>query len=165
MQIAKDSVVSFAYTLKDDDGNILDTSEGGEPLTYLHGHGGLIAGLESEMEGKTSGDSFEVSIAPEDAYGAYDPELDLAVPLDAFPEEHRAELAPGVRFQGPHPADPQQPVIYTVHVVEDEAVKVSGNHELAGRTLHFAVEVTDIRDATAEELAHGHAHGAGGCGH
>jgi len=163
MPITKDTVVSFAYTLKDDEGNVLDTSEGGDPLVYLHGHGGLIDGLESQLEGRDQGDSFECSIPPEDAYGAYDPELGLAVPLEAFPEEHREELAPGVRFQGPHPGDPQQAVLYTVHVVEAEVVKVSGNHELAGRTLNFAVEVTAVREATPEELEHGHVHSGEGC--
>ena len=165
MPISKDHVVSFAYTLKDAEGQVLDTSEGSEPLAYLHGHGGIIPGLESAFEGKDIGDSFDVEVPPEEAYGSYDPELDLAVPLDAFPEEHRQELAPGVRFQGPHPNNQQQPVIYTVHAVEPEVVKVSGNHELAGRTLFFSVEVVEVRPASAEELAHGHAHGAGGHQH
>jgi FKBP-type peptidyl-prolyl cis-trans isomerase SlyD len=93
------------------------------------------------------------------------PELDLAVPIEAFEEEQRSELQPGVRFQGPHPENHEQPVIYTVHAVEEEVVKVSGNHELAGQILRFAVEITDVREATPEELSHGHAHGAGGCGH
>jgi len=165
MPISKDHIVSFAYTLKDDEGQVLDSSEGSEPLAYLHGHGGIIPGLESAMEGKDSGDSFEVSIPPEEAYGTYDPELDLAVPLDAFPKEHRSELEPGVRFQGPHPSDQTQPVIYTVHEVEPEVVKVSGNHELAGRTLHFTVQVVEVRPASEEELQHGHAHGPGGHQH
>jgi FKBP-type peptidyl-prolyl cis-trans isomerase SlyD len=165
MQITKDRVVSFAYTLTDEEGTVLDSSEGGEPLVYLHGHGGIIEGLESEMEGKDEGSAFDCTIPPEQAYGAYDPELDIAVPLEAFPEEHREELQPGVRFQGPHPADQTQPVIYTVHLVEPEVVKVSGNHALAGRTLHFQIEVVDVRDATPEELEHGHVHGAGGHQH
>ena len=164
MQVAPDSVVSFTYTLSNADGQTLDQS-GDEPLVYLHGRGGLIPGLETEMEGRSPGDSFACEVPPEQAYGSYDPQLDLAVPLDAFEEEQRAQLQPGVRFQGPHPEHHEQPVIYTVHAVEDQVVKVSGNHELAGHTLHFAVEVTDVRAATEDELAHGHAHGPGGVEH
>jgi len=165
MQIADDTVVSFAYRLQNADGDVLDESTTESPLTYLHGHDGLIPGMENALAGKAAGDEFECEIPPDEAYGSYDPELDLAVPLDAFAEADREQLAPGVRFEGPHPKDDSQPLVYTIHEVDDDSVKVSGNHPLAGMTLHFQVNVVDVRPATEEEISHGHAHGPGGHQH
>ncbi|MHC5067202.1 MAG: FKBP-type peptidyl-prolyl cis-trans isomerase [Planctomycetota bacterium] len=161
MQITENAVVSFAYILRDSADTIIDQSPEDQPMAYLHGHGGIISGLEMALEGRSAGDSFTVEIAPEDAYGLRDPELDLAVPLEAFPEDQHSSLQPGIRFQGPHPNNPSEALIYTVHAVEGDVVKCSGNHELAGMPLHFSIEVTDVRAATDEEIAHGHIHPAG----
>jgi FKBP-type peptidyl-prolyl cis-trans isomerase SlyD len=165
MPIAADCVVSFAYTLKDDEGNIIDKGDKEAPLTYLHGHKNLIPGIEEALLGKNVGDSFDASIPPEKGYGERDPNLDLALDKSQFPEEHPSQLAPGVQFQGPHPEKDSESMVYTVHHLEGDKVYVSGNHPLAGMQLHFAIEVLEVREATAEELEHGHVHGAGGHQH
>ncbi len=153
MQVSENKVVSFHYTLKDDAGEVLDSSEGRDPLTYLHGAGNIIPGLEKALEGKDAGDHVEVSVAPEEAYGNRNDALVQSVPRSAF--EGVDEILPGMQFQAQTPNGVQ---ILTVVKVEDDTVVVDGNHPLAGKTLHFSVDITDIRDATAEELAHGHAH-------
>ena len=153
MQVSENKVVSFHYTLKDDAGEVLDSSEGRDPLTYLHGAGNIIPGLEKALDGKDAGDHVDVSIAPEEAYGQRNDALIQSVPRSAF--EGVDEILPGMQFQAQTPNGMQ---ILTVVKVEDDVVVVDGNHPLAGKTLHFSVDITDIRDATAEELAHGHAH-------
>lgn len=165
MKITKDSVVSLAYTLKLDDGEIADESGDGEPLLYLHGHNNIVTGLETALLGRVKGDEVEVVLAPEDAYGNHNPELDLEIPLDAFPEEMRPQLQQGVVFVADHPEDGGQEVAYTVMEVQEESVLASGNHPLADETLHFHVKVVDVRAASAEELQHGHPHGPGGHHH
>lgn len=160
MRITKDAVASIEYELKDDTGEVLDTSKGHGPLAYIHGAGNLIPGLESELEGKASGDSFKVRIAAEDAYGARNEDLVQDVPRSRFPEE--AEIEPGVQFQAEGPAGIE---IVTVIAVEEETVKLDGNHPLAGVNLAFDVTVVDVRDATPTELEHGHVHGPGGHAH
>lgn len=165
MPIASDNVVSFAYTLTDTEGNVIDKGDKEAPLTYLHGHKNLIPGMEEALEGKDVGDSFETVIPPEKAYGERDPNLDLALSKDQFPEEHQEQLAPGVQFQGPHPENEDESTVYTIHQIENDKVLVSGNHPLAGMPLHFAIEILEIRDATSEELEHGHVHGPGGHEH
>ena len=153
MQVSENKVVSFHYTLKDDAGEVLDSSEGRDPLTYLHGAGNIIPGLEKALDGKDAGDHVDVSIAPEEAYGQRNDALIQSVPRSAF--EGVDEILPGMQFQAQTPNGMQ---ILTVVKVEDDVVVVDGNHPLAGKTLHFSVDITDIRDATEEELAHGHAH-------
>ena len=165
MPIAKDNVVSFAYKLTDSQGQLIDQGDKDAPLTYLHGHSNLIPGMENAIDGKEVGDSFQTIIPPAEGYGERDPNLDLVVGLDQFPEEHQSQLAPGVQFQGPHPENPEQPLVYTVHQVEDDKVMVSGNHALAGVELHFDIEILDVREGTEEEIAHGHVHGPGGHEH
>jgi FKBP-type peptidyl-prolyl cis-trans isomerase SlyD len=162
MQIASDRVVSFGYTLRDEEGTLIDESGEGHPATYLHGHGGLIPGVERALEGKAVGDSIQCTVPPEEGYGPYIPDLDLAVPVDRFSEEDRARLAPGVQFQGPHPEKEGESLVYTVHEVGSEDIKVSANHPLAGRTLSFDLTVVAVRAATEEELANGHVHGPEG---
>ena len=156
MKAEKGKVVSIHYTLKNDAGSVLDSSEGRDPLNYLHGHGNIIGGLESALEGKASGEKLDVQIAPEDGYGVRDDNLLQSVPRTQFDPDQKIE--PGMQFQAG-----QQ--IVTVTEVSDDSVTVDGNHPLAGETLHFSVSVEEIRDASEEEIAHGHVHGPGGHHH
>jgi len=160
MQIAQNSVAAFHYTLTDDEGQVIDSSEGREPLTYLHGSGQIVPGLEKQMEGRAVGDKFIADVAPEEGYGVRHAELMQEVPREAF--QGVEDIQPGMQFQG---RGPQGEINVTVTKVEDDKVFIDGNHPLAGKTLHFAIEVTDLRAATEEELAHGHVHGAGGHHH
>ena len=160
MQITKHKVVKIHYTLTDDDGEVIDSSEGGEPLAYLHGVGGIIPGLEEVLEGKSAGDQFKVSVQPEDAYGDHSEELLHEVERSHFEDIDELEL--GMQFQVD--AD-DGPMMGTVVEITDDTVTVDGNHELAGIPLNFDVTVGDIRDATQEEIDHGHAHGESGHEH
>ena len=160
MQIAKNSVVSFNYTLTDNAGEVIDASEKGQPLAYIHGIGFMIPGLEKEMEGKSAGDAFQVSVAPEDAYGRHDPELVKVVERALFGEVESLQV--GMQFQ----AETEDGVeVVTVTRIEGDEVTVDGNHPLADMTLNFDVEIVDVREASAEELEHGHVHGPGGHQH
>jgi len=165
MKIAKDRVVALAYRLKLEDGEVADESEPDEPLHYLHGHNNIVDGLETALVDHVKGDELDVVIAPEDAYGTHNPELDLAIPLEAFPEEMRPMLQQGTVFVADHPEDEQVEVAYTVMEVLEDRVLATGNHPLADETLHFHVQVVDVREASEEELAHGHPHGPGGHHH
>jgi FKBP-type peptidyl-prolyl cis-trans isomerase SlyD len=165
MAIEKNSVVLFHYTLTLDDGEEIDSSKGGDPFAYLHGHGNIVPGLEKEMLGKEAGAVVEAHVSPEEGYGVHDPELDMRVPKEVFPPEAAGDLQAGMMFQSQHPKDPNQDIILNIVGVEDDVVYVSGNHPLAGKALNFAVEVISIREATTEELAHGHVHGPGGHNH
>lgn len=162
MQIARDAVVSIHYKLTVE-GKEIDASQPERPLTYLQGHGNIIPGLENALVGKSAGDSLDVQVAAAEAYGVRDAELDLAVPMDAFPEEVRPEIAAGFRFRAEHPKKEGAVVMFTVQQVEKDTVYCSGNHPLAGKDLTFAVQVAEVRAATEQELAHGHIHGGGGC--
>ena len=157
MQVSDQKVVSIDYTLTDDDGNVLDTSEGNEPLEYLHGAGNIIPGLENAITGKQAGDSLQVSVAPEDGYGEVDEGLQQQVSIESFEEPETLEL--GMQFQV---ETDQGDVVVTIIEIGDEVVTIDGNHELAGMTLNFDVTIRNVRDATAEEIEHGHAHGPGG---
>ncbi len=163
--IAKDTVVSFHYSLTTPEGEQIDRSQPGEPLTTLIGHQGIIPGLERQLLGKAVGDSFEATVPPAEGYGEHDPELDLVVPISNFPKQYHEQLGPGARFRGPHPTKEGEDAMYTVVQREGDQVFVTGNHELAGKTLVFKIEIASIRAASAEELAHGHVHGAGGHHH
>ena len=165
MEIGKNAIVSMHYRVATAEGEQVDRSEEGQPMIYLHGHGQIIPGLEAALEGHRSGETIEAEIAPKDAYGDYDQELDLKVDRDAFPKQVQAQLKPGYRFMAEHPQRPKEQVLYTVHRLENDAVLVSGNHPLAGQTLRFTVQVVDVRPASQEELEHGHAHGPGGHHH
>ena len=160
MQIAERTVASFNYTLTNDAGEIIDSSEGRSPLAYLHGFGNIVPGLEKEMAGRKAGDRFEVVVAPEEGYGQPNPMLVQTVPREAFQGVDTIEV--GMEFQA---QTPQGPLSVVVSKVDADNVTVDGNHPLAGKTLHFAIEVTDVRDASVEELAHGHVHGPGGHHH
>ena len=160
MQIADQTVASFHYTLTNDAGEVLDSSRGREHLAYLHGAGNIVPGLEQAMEGKSSGDSFKVDVAPEQGYGVHHDGLVQDVPRAAF--QGVDEIEPGMSFQANTPQGSHSVVVTRVTA---DTITVDGNHPLAGQTLHFDVEVTDVRAASAEELAHGHVHGPGGHHH
>jgi FKBP-type peptidyl-prolyl cis-trans isomerase SlyD len=160
MSITQDQVVSIHYTLKDEAGGIIDRSAEGEPLTYLHGHGNLIPGLERELTGKSTGDRLEVRIAPADGYGEYDRRLVQRVPRRSL--KGIASVQVGMQL---HAQTPQGTRAVTVTQLSGDMVTLDANHPLAGKTLHFQVEVAAVRAATAEELSHGHVHGAGGHHH
>ncbi len=160
MQISQDSVVSIHYTLTNDAGDVLDSSSGGDPLAYLQGHGNLIPGLERELQGKQAGDKLKVRIAPADAYGELDDSLVQDVPRAAFAGV--ADIQVGMQFQAESNHGPRT---VTITKVAGDTITVDGNHPLAGQHLNFAVEVTEVRAATQEELSHGHVHGPGGHHH
>jgi FKBP-type peptidyl-prolyl cis-trans isomerase SlyD len=160
MQIAQDSVVSIHYTLTSDTGEVIDSSSGGDPLAYLQGHGNLIPGLERELQGKQTGDTLKVRIAPADAYGEQDASLIQDVPRAAFGAN--ASIQVGMQF---HAQSNQGERTVTITKVADDTVTVDGNHPLAGQHLNFDVEIIDVRAATEEELSHGHVHGLGGHHH
>ncbi len=160
MSITENKVALIHYTLKNDDGATLDSSEGQEPLAYLHGHQNLVPGLEKELEGKTVGDKLNVTVAPEEGYGEKDTQLIQELPRDMFGGVDNIEV--GMEFHAQTQNGNQ--VVEVIDVAED-TITIDGNHPLAGMNLNFEVEVTEIRDATEEELQHGHVHGAAGCGH
>ena len=139
----------------------MDSSGDGEGLSYLHGHQNIVPGLESALTGKAVGDTVNAEVAPQEAYGERREELVFTVPRDRLPQDE--ELSLGMQFRAQ--AEEGQEVVVTLVNIEDDTVTMDGNHPLAGQTLFFDVAVTDIRDATADELDHGHAHGAGGPHH
>ncbi|HEV7164255.1 MAG TPA: peptidylprolyl isomerase [Gammaproteobacteria bacterium] len=159
MRIAKHSVVSIDYTLTDADGTVLDSSKGQEPLTYIHGTGGIVVGLEEALEGKEKGASLKVSVPPEKGYGKRDDNLSQKVPRSMFDVE---DLSPGMRF---HAEAEHGSHVVTITAVDDDNVTVDANHPLAGATLNFDITVMDVRAATPDELAHGHVHGPHGHDH
>ena len=158
--IADNKVVSLNYTVKDDADQVIDSSEGAEPLTYLHGANNVIPGLEAALAGKVAGDAFESTIAPADGYGDYNEELVQVVPRSAFEGVEKIDL--GMVFTAQTQGGPVQ---LMVTGIEEDNITVDPNHPLAGKTLHFSGSVIDVRDATEEELAYGHVHGAGGHHH
>jgi len=160
MQIAADSVVLIHYTLKDDDGKVLDSSAGGEPLAYIQGHGNLVSGLEKALEGKAQGNRIAVTLAPAEGYGARNEALVQRVPKRSL--QRSGEIRKGMQFQAQTDEGMR---VFTVTTVVGDMVTLDGNHPLADQTLHFDVEVVDVRTATSEELEHGHVHGAGGHHH
>lgn len=161
MTIAQNSVVTLHYQVSDAaSGEVIDSSEGAEPMVYLHGHQNIIPGLEAALLGKNIGDAFEVTVAAADAYGEYSEDRVQKVPREAFTGVESIE--PGMAFT----AQTQQgPVNLIVVEVEDELITVDANHPLAGKVLAFSVSVESIREATEEELSHGHVHGEGGVQH
>lgn len=153
MTIQNNAVVSLEYNLKDDTDTVLDTTKDREMFKYIHGAGMIIPGLEKALDGKASGENLAVTIEPEDAYGISQPELVQAVPREHF--SHVPEVAPGMQFE--IQSDDMRRIV-TVAEVNDSEVTIDANHPLAGKKLFFDVQVVDVREATAEELEHGHIH-------
>jgi FKBP-type peptidyl-prolyl cis-trans isomerase SlyD len=156
VQIGADKAVTIHYTLRDDGGEVLDSSDGRDPLTYLLGTGNIVPGLEKALDGKQAGDEVKVKVTPAEGYGERDEANVRNVPRRRLPE---GKIEPGMRLrlQTEH-----GPMIVAVTAVEGDYVTIDGNHALAGMTLHFEVKVVEVRDATAEERTHGHVHGPGG---
>ena len=158
MQITANKVVSIHYTLNDKNGTLIDTSDGKSPLVYIHGVGNLILGMEKGLDGKTIGDKLSLIIAPEDAYGIRDDKLIKVVPIENFQDKDSVQV--GARFVTQSPEGTRQAIVLKV---DNDNVTLDFNHPLAGVELHFSVEVMDVRDATEDELGHGHVHGDGCC--
>ena len=159
MQVADNMAVSIHYTLTNDEGEVIDSSEGNEPLVYLHGGGNIISGLEKALHGKAVGEKFNVRIDAEDAYGEFMDDRVQVISRDMF--EGVDEIEVGMQF---HADVSSGPGVITVVNIDGDDITIDGNHPLAGVPLTFAVEVIEIRPASREELAHGHIHGAG-CDH
>lgn len=153
MQITKHKVVTIDYTLTDTQGTLIDTSKGAEPLSYLQGTDSIIPGLEAALEGRSAGEEFTVSIPPESGYGQRNESLLLVVPRAAF--QGVEQLEAGMQFLA-NTGSSQK--MFTIVDIADEEVKVDGNHPLAGMTLNFDVTVREVREATVDELSHGHVH-------
>jgi FKBP-type peptidyl-prolyl cis-trans isomerase SlyD len=159
MQIAKNTVVSIEYELYNGDGDLIEKTD--EPLEYLHGgYGGMFAAVEKALEGKDVGESCRVRLAPDEAFVDYDPDLVHIEPRDKFPDD----VEVGMQFEGSDD-ESDDPIVYTVKSIVEGKVEVDGNHPLAGETLHIQCTVADVRNASAEEISHGHAHGAHGHHH
>lgn len=160
MEISDSRVVLMHYTLTNDAGETLDSSRGGEPMAFLAGTGNIIPGLEKALMGKKQGDTLKVSVAPAEAYGEYDAKLIQQMPRRMFKGVGNLHVGQQLQAQSDHGMR-----IITIKALTGDMVTVDGNHALAGQTLHFDVEIAEVRAASAEEMAHGHVHGPGGHHH
>ncbi len=156
MQVTEKKAVTIKYTLRDEEGAVLDSTDGRDPLTYLHGAGNLVPGVEEALEGKSAGEEVKVTVSPEKGYGVREEDNVRNVPIRKLPE---GRLLPGttVQLNTNH-----GPVVAVIKALKGDYATLDLNHPLAGKTLRFELEVVDVRDATEEELAHGHVHGPGG---
>ncbi|MDA1353810.1 MAG: peptidylprolyl isomerase [bacterium] len=161
MTAAANKVVVLDYKLTNDEGEVLDQSEGRGPLSYLHGHGNIIPGLEREVEGKNVGESFQVTVLPTDGYGEYDANMISEVPKTEF-GDRVDEITEGMQLQI---QTEEGLMLVQVEEIKDDAITLNGNHPLAGINLHFDITIVEVREATAEEIEHGHVHGEGGHHH
>lgn len=159
MHAAANKAVTIEYTLTDDGGEVLDSSDGAEPLVYLHGAGNIVPGLERALEGKSVADAIDIAVAPEDGYGVRDEKLVQNIATRKLPPG-KLTVGQWLRAEGPH-----GPQMLVVTAIRGDYATVDANHPLAGMTLHFKAKITAIRDATEEELSHGHVHGAHGHDH
>lgn len=159
--ITKNQVVTFHYTLKDKEGQQIDSSVGGDPMLYLHGHGNIVPGLESEMESKKVGDKLKVHVSPDKGYGQYDSEKRFCIERSHLPSD--VEIQPGMVLEL-HAEDGDR-MMAAIVAVDQKLIEVDANHPMAGVDLHFEVEILDIRPASPEEIEHGHVHGPGGHHH
>ncbi|MFZ1388540.1 MAG: peptidylprolyl isomerase [Thiolinea sp.] len=162
MQIAPNTVASLAYVLTNTQGETLDQADTQQPFVYMHGAHNIIPGLENALTGKQAGDTLEVTIPPEQAYGLKDDSLMQEVPRSMFAGVEEEQIIPGAEFHAQTNAGMQTIVITAVN---GDTITIDGNHPLAGQTLHFDVTVLDVRAATKDEISHGHAHGPGGHHH
>lgn len=160
MQVAKHKVVVIDYTLKDDQGTVIDSSKDGEPMAYIQGMNNIIPGLENALTGKKAGDSLQVTVAPSDGYGEHDAAMQQEVPREMF--DGAADVQVGMQF---HASNGDDMHVVTVIGVTETHITVDGNHPLAGQILNFDVTIVDVRDPSAEEMEHGHVHGPGGHNH
>jgi len=159
--IKKDSVVILSYCLKNSNREELDRADKDKPFAYLHGNGQMVPGLEKELEGLAVGVKKDVKVSPAEGYGDLNPQLRIEVDRANFPKD--ADIQPGMQFEGQ--GDGGTRTVFTVKAVVGDKIHVDGKHPLAGETLCFSIEITGVRDATEEELTHGHAHGEGGHHH
>lgn len=163
MKIENDKAITLNYTLKDEQGEMLDQSDNGS-FIYLHGSNNIIPGLENALTGKVKDDKFELIIKPEDAYGEYNPKFTQTVDRTMFDSSQADDLEVGMQFQSQ--AEDGAMMIITISEINGDEVVIDGNHPLAGITLYYDVHVIDVRDASSEELSHGHIHQPGeSCGH
>lgn len=161
LPVADGHVVSIHYTLTLASGQVVDSSEGRDPLAYLHGHANIVPGLEEQLAGRAVGDEVDAVVPPEKGYGARDPNGVQVVPRAHFPPD--VDIQPGMQFQAQN--EDGSAAILSVTAVAGDEVTVDLNHPLAGETLHFKVQIAEVRAATEEELQHGHVHGPGGHDH
>ncbi len=160
MSLTKNKVASVAYTLTVDN-QVIDQADKENPMEFIQGVGGMIPGFEKALEGKSIGDSFSISVEPAEAYGERNNDLTQDVNREMFAGVPDDQLVAGAQFQAQTDAGVE---VITIAAVDGDTIKIDANHPLAGQTLNFDVEMLDIRDATAEELEHGHVHATGGCG-
>lgn len=151
MEIVSNRVASIHYTLTNDHGDVIDRSPEAKPLSYLHGAGNIVPGLERALEGKSAGDSFKVEVSPEEGYGPRNDALVQTVPREAF--QGVENISPGMQFRAQTDGGP---LVVTVVEADESQVKIDGNHPLAGQTLHFAIEVASVREASEQEKQIGH---------
>lgn len=160
MQVERDKVVTFHYSLSDAEGSFTEASTGKDPVVYLHGHGNIVRGLEREMRGRQAGDTFKATVVAEDAYGRRDENARQRVPIKHL--IRAGKLAPGATVAVDTRSGPRRATVLKVGRFN---VDLDFNHPLAGKTLVFDIEIVDVRDATPEEITHRHAHGPGGHAH
>ena len=160
MQIEPNSVVTLHYTLKDNEGNVIDQSDD-DSFLYLHGAMNIVPGLENALTGKSAGDEFSVTVSPEEGYGHKDPQRIQEVHKEMF--QDAGEIAVGLQFHAQSPDG--NAVVVTVIEIKDDVVVIDGNHALAGVDLNFSVKVIEVREASEEEVSHGHVHGPHGHHH
>jgi FKBP-type peptidyl-prolyl cis-trans isomerase SlyD len=154
MTVADDIVVSLDYTLRLDDGQVVDTSTRAEPLEFLQGRGQIIHGLEQELYGMHVGEEKEVVVDPAEGYGDFDPNAFQLIPLDAFPPDVELEPGMGIELM----SESGEPFVALVSKIGPEGVTLDFNHPLAGETLYFTIKIADLRQPTSEEMVHGHVH-------
>lgn len=160
--IQSGKVVDLSYSLKNSKGDLLDQADAKDPFTYLHGAQQIVPGLENALEGLKAGDKKDVQVAPEEGYGIRSDDLRIIVNRSQFPAG--VELEAGMQFEAKGGPDGEA-MAFRIEAINGDKIHLDGNHPLAGETLHFSVEVLKVRDATEEEMDHGHAHGGDGHHH
>jgi FKBP-type peptidyl-prolyl cis-trans isomerase SlyD len=160
MTVKKDAVVEMHYTLKNDAGEVVDSSKGQDPMPFIQGRGNIIPGLEKALEGMKVGDTCDVSVKPEDGYGVHHAEGIQEIPKEALQGIENLEIGMELQSQD----EQGNPFIVRVEEIKDDAIIINANHPLAGETLHFNLSIESVREATVQELSHGHVHSSS-CSH